>query len=446
MSYRHLTEACFAARIGDGGLSGDAFAKTLADAAPALEGLRARHADGTLPILRLPALRDDLDALADVAKRLSERFDDVVVLGTGGSSLGGQALAALADAGYSRPRGTPRLHFIDNIDPHSIARLLAGLDLASSGFVAVSKSGATAETLTQCLVALDALRSAVGEAALAKHVTLITGPGASPLRRLGERYGFETLDHDPGVGGRFSVLSLVGLLPAMIAGLDAEAVRAGAARVLDATLAARQPRDSEPAVGAAIAVGLLREHGIATTVMMPYIDRLAPFALWYRQLWAESLGKNGAGTTPVHARGAVDQHSQLQLYLAGPRDKMFTLLTLDVAGAGARVPVEPTSTGVPPSAMCCWRRMEELVRVARKRRSVASSGASGPVSYYGSLSLISVTVAFRPSSTVLTAGSLSSSRRLVCRVCASAAGSDDSVSRPSSFFSAKTNWTCLPRQ
>ena len=340
MSYRHLTEACFAARIGDGGLSGDAFAKTLADAAPALEGLRARHADGTLPILRLPALRDDLDALADVAKRLSERFDDVVVLGTGGSSLGGQALAALADAGYSRPRGTPRLHFIDNIDPHSIARLLAGLDLASSGFVAVSKSGATAETLTQCLVALDALRSAVGEAALAKHVTLITGPGASPLRRLGERYGLETLDHDPGVGGRFSVLSLVGLLPAMIAGLDAEAVRAGAARVLDATLAARQPRDSEPAVGAAIAVGLLREHGIATTVMMPYIDRLAPFALWYRQLWAESLGKNGAGTTPVHARGAVDQHSQLQLYLAGPRDKMFTLLTLDVAGAGARVPAD----------------------------------------------------------------------------------------------------------
>ncbi len=340
MSYRHLTEACFAARIGDGGLSGDAFAKTLAEAAPALESLRARHADGTLPILRLPALRDDLDALADVAKRLSERFDDVVVLGTGGSSLGGQALAALADAGYSRPRGTPRLHFIDNIDPHSIARLLAGLDLASSGFVAVSKSGATAETLTQCLVALDALRSAVGEAALAKHVTLITGPGASPLRRLGERYGFETLDHDPGVGGRFSVLSLVGLLPAMIAGLDAEAVRAGAARVLDATLAARQPRDSEPAVGAAIAVGLLREHGIATTVMMPYVDRLAPFALWYRQLWAESLGKNGAGTTPVHARGAVDQHSQLQLYLAGPRDKMFTLLTLDVAGAGARVPAD----------------------------------------------------------------------------------------------------------
>ena len=340
MFYRHATDACFAARIGDGGLSDDAFAKTLAEAAPALESLRARHADGALPILRLPALRDDLDALAEVAKRLSERFDDVVVLGTGGSSLGGQALAALADAGYSRPRGTPRLHFTDNIDPHSIARLLAGLDLASSGFVAVSKSGATAETLTQCLVALDALRSAVGEAALAKHVTLITEPGASPLRRLGERYGLETLDHDPGVGGRFSVLSLVGLLPAMIAGLDAEAVRAGAARVLDATLTARQPRDSEPAVGAAIAVGLLREHGIATTVMMPYVDRLAPFALWYRQLWAESLGKNGAGTTPVHARGAVDQHSQLQLYLAGPRDKMFTLITLDVAGAGARVPAD----------------------------------------------------------------------------------------------------------
>ncbi|MFQ5959213.1 MAG: glucose-6-phosphate isomerase [Alphaproteobacteria bacterium] len=340
MPYRHVTDACFAARIGAGGLSDAAYATALGETAPALEDLRARHADGSLPILRLPARRDDLGPLAEVAKRLSGRFDDVVVLGTGGSSLGGRTLAALADAGYSRPRGTPRLHFIDNVDPHTVAGLLAHLDLKGTGFVVITKSGTTAETLAQFLVSLDALRSVVGEDTLGKHVTLITQPGASPLRRLGARYGLDVLDHDPGVGGRFSVLSLVGLLPAMVAGLDAEAVREGASAVLDATLIAEAPDESEPAVGAAIAVGLLRERNIATTVMMPYVDRLAPFALWYRQLWAESLGKDGAGTTPVRALGATDQHSQLQLYLAGPRDKMFTLITLDVAGAGARVPAD----------------------------------------------------------------------------------------------------------
>ncbi len=162
-------------------------------------------------------------------------------------------------------------------------------------------------------------------------------PGESPLRRVCERWGVETLMHDPGIGGRYAVLSLVGVLPAMIAGLDAPALRAGAAEVLDATLGAATPADSAPAVGAAISIALVRERGIATTVLMPYADRLAPFGLWFRQLWAESLGKDGAGTTPVRAVGATDQHSQLQLYLAGPRDKMFTLVTLECAGSGPRV-------------------------------------------------------------------------------------------------------------
>ena len=133
------------------------------------------------------------------------------------------------------------------------------------------------------------------------------------------------------------MLSLVGLLPALIVGLDAEAVRAGAAEVLAATLAASNAAASEPARGAAIAVALARHSGIATSVIWPYSNRLAPFGLWYRQLWAESLGKGGAGTTPVMALGPVDQHSQLQLYLDGPADKMFTLITTDSGGRGALI-------------------------------------------------------------------------------------------------------------
>jgi glucose-6-phosphate isomerase len=228
----------------------------------------------------------------------------------------------------------PRLHFVDNVDPASFDALLVRLDLASCGLLVISKSGGTAETLTQFLILLPALEAALGRAALAERVTVISDPAPSPLRRLAGHFGIPCLDHEPGVGGRYAVLSNVGLLPAMIAGLNVEALRAGAALVLERSLGAA---DSAPALGAAIAVGLLNERRTSQTVLMPYVDRLADFALWYRQLWAESLGKDGTGTTPINALGAVDQHSQLQLYLAGPRDKMFTLVVLETAGQGGRV-------------------------------------------------------------------------------------------------------------
>ena len=331
--YRQIVDHCRAAGIGGHGLSDAAYDRALGETAPVLEALRARRAADAMPLLRLPGRRDDLVALEATADRLRGRFDDVVVLGAGGSSLGGRTLCAIAGDGAA-----PRLHFADNIDPVSFAALLGGLDLGRAGFLAVSKSGATPETLAQTLVCLDALRGAAGAGAPGDHVTVVTQPGDSPLRRLAGRFGLAALDHDPDIAGRFSVLSLTGLLPALVAGLDARALREGADAVLAATLAARDPVASAPAVGAAIAVGLLREHGATTTVLMPYCDALAPFGLWYRQLWAESLGKDGAGTTPAIALGATDQHSQLQLYLGGPRDKMFTLITLDRAGAGPRVP------------------------------------------------------------------------------------------------------------
>ncbi len=170
------------------------------------------------------------------------------------------------------------------------------------------------------------------------------------------------------------MLSNVGLLPALIAGLDAAALRQGAATVLDATLAATDPASAPPALGAALAVALAERRAIATIVLMPYVDRLAAFGLWFRQLWAESLGKDGKGTTPVRALGAVDQHSQLQLYLAGPSDKMFTLLLLDQAGAGERVP--PDLAQDPALAYLSGRRMGELIE-AEQRATAASLIGSG---------------------------------------------------------------------
>jgi glucose-6-phosphate isomerase len=331
MTYDHDTAACFADTLGAHGLDRAVYDRLIAQSAGALATLKARHADGSLPLLRLPAARDDLAALKPVEADCRARFDEVVILGTGGSSLGGKTLCRL-----SEDASAPKLRFEDNVDPHTFDALLKYITPAKTGFIVISKSGSTAETMTQFLTCYAAMKAALGDAAAA-HFTAIAEPGDNLLRRLCAGFGMKVLDHDPGVGGRYSALSLVGLLPAMIAGLDAAAVREGAAEVLDNALGASDPATVPPAVGAALSVGLSQEKGVGQTVLMPYIDRLREFALWYRQLWAESIGKDGFGTTPIDALGTVDQHSQVQLYLAGPRDKMFTVVMLDCAGTGAAV-------------------------------------------------------------------------------------------------------------
>ena len=333
MSYVHLTSTCFTETLGSHGLDRTRYELILAKTEDALKGLRARHADGSLPLLRLPEARDDLVPLKPIADAYRDKFDDVVLLGTGGSSLGGKTLCSLADCGFGPRPGAPRLHFFDNVDPHTITAMLDRVALDRTGFLVVSKSGSTAETLTQFLICFSAAQKVLGTA-VGEHFTAITEPGDNVLRRLATRFGMAILDHDPGIGGRYSALSLVGLLPAMIAGLDPVAVREGAAGVLTPVLEGAAAEFVEPAIGAALSVGLATENRVTTTVVMPYVDRLANFGLWFRQLWAESLGKNGKGTTPVNALGTVDQHSQLQLYLDGPRDKMFTVMMLNCAGLG----------------------------------------------------------------------------------------------------------------
>ncbi|MBL8672653.1 MAG: glucose-6-phosphate isomerase [Alphaproteobacteria bacterium] len=331
---------------------------------PALHGLQAMHRDKSLPLFQLPAARADLEPLRLIAQRWRTAFDHVVVLGTGGSSLGGQTLYALADVGFGpsskeRSLGTPRVHFVDNIDPHTLSAMFDVLDLKVTGFIAISKSGKTAETLTQFLIVLKMLRDALDDSRIAKHCLVVTEPGPNPLRRLAERNGIAALDHDPKVGGRYSALSVVGLLPAMIAGLDSEALRAGASGVLAEMLGARHARDCRAAVGAALHVAYMR-RGVGISVLMPYVDRLSKLAMWWRQLWAESLGKKGLGLTPAPAVGAIDQHSQLQLYLDGPGDKLFTLLTTATAGQGD--PIDGDLADDPDLAWIAERTIGDLMQ------------------------------------------------------------------------------------
>jgi glucose-6-phosphate isomerase len=316
------------------------FAEVLARTGATLASLRARHADRTLPLLRLPEKRDDLATILGYATLLRDGTSDVIFLGTGGSSLGGQTVAQLAGhavPGVGALRDPPRIHFMDNLDPDSYAALLERLPLKTCRFVAVSKSGGTGETLMQTIAALNAVKAARLEPH--DHFLGITEPAkpgkGNGLRDLLSHHQIRMMDHDPGVGGRFSVLTNVGLLPAAVCGLDIGAIRAGAADALAPILANKPPDDVPAAVGAALAASLA--SGKTISVMMAYADRLQMFTKWYVQLWAESLGKDGKGTTPIGALGPVDQHSQLQLYIAGPRDKLFTIVTASPAGRGPRM-------------------------------------------------------------------------------------------------------------
>ena len=313
--------------------------RELARAAPALDKFRKWKGDGTLPLFKLPARRDDLDALKPHADRFAS-FEHVVVMGSGGSSLSGKTLVALKDQGYGPMQGRPKLHFMDNVDPATFTAMTSRLPLDRTGFLPISKSGGTPETLMATFTAIAAIEAKLGKNALATNILAITEATDNPLRKLMTKYGATILDHDPKVGGRYSALSLVGMLPAMIAGADCVAIREGAASVLDPVIAARDTKALAPAVGAALSVGLSKERGINITVLMPYVDRLETFAFWYRQIWAESLGKNGTGTTPIRAMGTIDQHSQTQLYLGGPVDKLFTILIQDTAGQGTRLTPE----------------------------------------------------------------------------------------------------------
>ena len=257
-------------------------------------------------VARLPH-RTDGARIAEAGARLSEEFDAFVNIGIGGSALGG---ATLVDA--LAPDSPVR--FVDNVDPDFLARILDGINLEETVFSVVSKSGRTAETVANYLVVRDTLEDAGYEPS--EHLVITTG-GESALADVETRATFDFAD----VPGRYSALSVVGLLPSAFAGIDVERVLEGGVR---AEPSGGVLGDAGRALGATN--HLLGERFVDTSVMMPYAERLETFAEWYAQIWAESLGKNGGGQTPVRAVGATDQHSLLQLLVDGPKDKLVTFV------------------------------------------------------------------------------------------------------------------------
>lgn len=346
---------------------------------PRLDRLRERMRGwrrGQPPSFWQLPFQDDVPTIVDQAARIRERFGHTVVFGIGGSSLGGEMLVrCLGDRAHP-------VRFFDNIDPTTLAELDT-IDWTRAALLVISKSGETAETLAQFLGLLPQLEAKLGTH-LREQVRVITENPQGALAQLAGELGLEIIPHPP-VGGRFSVLSVVGLLPAAIAGVDIAMLLAGARTM--AELCSVNEFERNPAFFQASAQYLHAQRGRHICVFMPYVDRLRPLGLWYAQLWAESLGKRAPGgqahgLTPALAMGVTDQHSQLQLYLDGPDDKQFTLLADPaLAAEGARIPdrfghlpaVRPlTGHTVGELLLAEYRATREtLTRHARPNRAIA---------------------------------------------------------------------------
>jgi glucose-6-phosphate isomerase len=277
----------------------------------------------------------------------AQKFDLLIVIGIGGSDLAARTiLQSLRDEGKGMP-----VKFLSAPDPEAIAPLLEEPDLLSrSAINVVSKSGRTLETLAIFLTLREALIKAVGREAHRKHIFVTTDPSDGPLHRLALDEGYALLPHPLNVGGRFSALSVVGLFPAACAGIDPKRLLQGAAEFETDRRAAGT--ESLSATFAALHHVAMTKRDQHVHVLMPYATRLSSFAHWYRQLWAESLGKKkgsrNVGPTPVASVGPVDQHSQLQLYMEGPADKLITFIEV---GTFRSELVVPKLSGVPDELM-----------------------------------------------------------------------------------------------
>ena len=329
-----------ASYVGKEGFS-DADLNALAPlAAKAHAYVEANSGKGMLGWTELAYNQDEIveDILATAAK-VRDEFEAFVVLGIGGSALGPIAVfQALKHLHYNElppaKRGGPRFYVEDNVDPERMNALFDVIDPAKTCFNVITKSGATSETMSQYLIISKVLQDKVG-ADWNKHIIATTDCEKGNLIKLAKKEGFKTFYIPASVGGRFSELCPVGLLPAAVLGIDIKQLLQGAKDMQEASKVADIKRNA-PLMAATLQFAAMNK-GKNISVMMPYADSLKYIADWYCQLWGESLGKavdlDGktvfAGQTPVKALGVTDQHSQIQLYTEGPFDKVVTLIAVD---------------------------------------------------------------------------------------------------------------------
>lgn len=338
LNFNNMMEAF----VGEKGIQEEEIAAIAAEIEDAEKAMIAKRANGGMDWRDLPYNQDQVvEDILEYAAWAKEEFDAFVVLGIGGSALGPIALQQALNHPYYNelPRekrgGWPKFYVADNVDPERLVYLFQTIDPARTLFNVTSKSGGTSETMSQFMIIKSMLEEQLGKEEAAKHIVCTTDAEKGNLRPICDQEGYKSFVIPAGVGGRFSELTPVGLLPAAMTGIDIKELLAGAAYMDEQCKEEDTYRNIGHMYG--ILSYLAMKQGKNIQVMMPYADSLKYMADWFAQLWAESLGKKYnndgqevfAGQTPVKALGVTDQHSQVQLYAEGPFDKMIVFLGVD---------------------------------------------------------------------------------------------------------------------
>lgn len=312
--------------IGEGGLTEQHLASIKEKAAAAHDDIaRRKYVE-----LGFIDLLDQDTSEIKAAARAIEGLEDFILLGIGGSALGPKTILDALSPMHNLRRH-PRVFIYENVDPLSLRNILEMVDLSKAAVNVITKSGTTAETMSSFMVLYEKMKGHKG------NIIATTDPEKGFLRKIALDDGLRTLPIPPGVGGRYSVLCPVGLLLAEAIGVDADELLAGAREMRERCQTPDIHKNPAYMFGALLYL-MDKERGRSIDVMIPYSDRLKALSEWFCQLWAESLGKEGTGATPFPSVGTTDQHSQLQLWMEGPQDKVVTFLRIEDHGADVRIP------------------------------------------------------------------------------------------------------------
>lgn len=346
-----------------------------------LESLRIRVRDihqelserrlGGLAFLDLPD--KDTSAIKDIAGQIRDDSDNFLVLGIGGSALGPKAiLEALSP--FHNLRKAPKVFIYENVDPKTLESLLSMIDLKRTTINVISKSGSTAETAASFMILWEEMKKVLGDDAAGKFVAT-TDPESGNLRKIASETGMRTLPIEKGIGGRYSVLSPVGLLLAEVIGVDSAELLTGAADMRLRCAPAGIWENPAYLFGTLLFL-MNSDEKRNINVLVPYADSLRPLSEWFCQLWSESLGKDGKGMTPYPSVGTTDQHSQMQLWMEGPEDKVVVFVRIDDYGADF---VMPKAFGdVEGIRYLSDRRLSELIKAEEESTELALAKKGRP--------------------------------------------------------------------
>ncbi len=373
--------------VGKEGFTDEELEEGLKQARRAYRAVMTSRGEGMTGWMDLPVAQTEIvKDIMSTAREVRKKFDNFVVLGIGGSALGPiaafQALCHLRHNELPKfDRKYPKLYVEDNVDPERMAALLDVLDLDKTMFNVVTKSGATSETMAQYLIIMDILKKKFGDKAK-DHMIATTSESKGNLIKIAKAEGLKTFYIPDNVGGRFSELSPVGLLPAAVVGINIKELLEGAAHMRK--ICKNREVRKNPALFSAYLEVLSMKRGKNISVMMPYADSLKYIADWYCQLWGESLGKRVnklgakvyAGQTPVKALGVTDQHSQVQLYREGPFDKVITII--GVEKFRSEVVISDGYADIPDVSFLCGHTLNELINTEREATEYALTAAGRP--------------------------------------------------------------------